>query len=211
MTATKTLALAALVAMLTLAGCTSIQLQPLPEGMTDQPPANWEARTRKVSGFDHWELSGKMAVRQPSDSATAIINRWQQQGDDYELNLSSSFLGMGTTSIKGSPGFIELTLSNGDVYQSSDPARLLDEATGWELPVESLVWWLRGLPAPDGDHRLLFNQNQRLAIIEQNGWEIRYDRWRTFTDDLPELPARITALKGEKRVRVVIAQWRHKD
>lgn len=211
MTATRALALSLLMALLTLAGCTRIQLQPLPEGMTDQPPANWEERTRKVSGFNNWVLSGKMAIKQPSESATALINRWEQHGDSYQLSLSSSFLGMGSTRLQGTPGFMELTLSNGDVYRSSDPADLVQAATGWHLPIASLAWWLRGLPAPDGKFRLLFNQSQQLAIVEQNGWEIRYDRWRTFVDELPELPARITALKDNKRVRIVIAEWRHED
>ncbi len=211
MTATRTLALASLMALLTLAGCTRIQLQPLPEGMTDQPPANWAERTRTVSQFNDWVLSGKMAVKQPSESATAIINRWEQRGESYELSLSSSFLGMGSTRLQGTPGFMELTLSNGDVYRSDDPEQLVQAVTGWQLPIDSLVWWLRGLPAPDGNARLLFDESQHLAIVEQNGWEIRYDRWHRFIDGLPELPARITALKDNKRVRIVIAEWRHKD
>lgn len=211
MTAAKTLALSLLMALLTLAGCTSIQLQPLPEGMTDQPPENWQERTRKVRQFTAWVLSGKMAIKQPSDSATAVINRWEQKGERYQLSLSSSFLGMGSTRLQGSSGFMELILSNGDVYHSSDPEQLVQAATGWQLPIDSLVWWLRGLPAPDGKSRLLFDQSRRLAIIEQNGWEIRYDRWHRFIDDLPALPARITALKDNKRVRIVIAEWRHKD
>ncbi|MDX5387966.1 MAG: outer membrane lipoprotein LolB, partial [Marinobacter sp.] len=59
--------------------------------------------------------------------------------------------------------------------------------------------------------RLLFDDQQRLAIIRQDGWEIRYDRWQAFIDDLPQLPARITALKDDKRVRVVISDWQRKD
>jgi len=211
MSAKNTLPLVLLAVLTTLAGCTSIQLEPLPDGMTDQRPEHWAERTREIREFDHWVLSGKMAVKQPSDSGTAIINRWQQYGNQYQLSLSSSFLGMGATRIQGTPGFIELTLSNGDTYQSSNPERLLNQATGWQLPVESLVWWLRGLPAPKSDHRLLFDQRNRLAIMEQDGWEIRYDRWHTFIAGKPELPARITALKGDKRVRVVITEWREED
>ncbi len=194
-----------------LGGCTTIQLEPLPEGMTDQPPADWAKQSRSLSQFDHWQLSGKLAVRQPSDSGTAVINRWQQQGEHYELALSSSFLGMGSTSLNGVPGFLELQLPNGDVYQSSEPETLVLSATGWQLPIDSLTWWIRGLPSPDGDFRLLFDDQQRLAILYQNGWEIRYDRWQPFVTDLPQLPARITALKDDKRVRVVISDWHRKD
>jgi outer membrane lipoprotein LolB len=203
--------IAALLVLSLLGGCTTIQLEPLPEGMTDQPPANWAEQSRTLGQFNHWQLSGKLAVRQPSDSGTAVINHWEQQGEQYDLALSSSFLGMGSTSLRGTPGFLELQLANGDTYQSTNPEQLVQAATGWQLPIDNLAWWIRGLPAPDGNFRLLFDDQQRLAIIRQDGWEIRYDRWQAFIDDLPHLPARITALKDDKRVRVVISDWQRKD
>lgn len=200
-------ALAAIGLAFLLAGCTSIQVEPLPEGMTDQPPADWADRSQSLTRFSEWELTGKLAVKQPSDSGTAIINRWRQEGETYDLSLSSSFLGMGRTELKGMPGFIELSLPDGETYTSSDPEALVEAATGWSLPINSLAWWIRGLPAPDGDYRLLFDEQNQLAVIKQSGWEIRYDRWNEFVTELPALPARITALKGDRRVRVVISQW----
>ena len=191
-----------------LTACTTIQLEPLPEGLTDQPPADWQERSAKLGQFDHWQLMGKLAVRQPSDSGTAIINHWIQQGDVYDLALSSSFLGMGSTSLKGMPGFIELTLSDGETYRSGNPGALVKAATGWQLPLQSLTWWIRGLPAPDGDFRLMFDVRGELAMIRQAGWEIRYDRWHEPQGDTPALPARVTAVKEQKRVRVVVSSWR---
>ncbi|WP_417565956.1 lipoprotein insertase outer membrane protein LolB [Marinobacter sp.] len=202
--------LAALLMLAILGACTTIQIEPLPEGMTDQPPANWTARSASLGRLDHWQLSGKLAVRQPSDSGTAIINHWIQDGDAYDLALSSSFLGMGSTLLKGVPGFIELTLPNGETYRSSEPESLVQAATGWQLPLENLTWWIRGLPSPGSDYRLLFDAQGSLAIIRQDGWEIRYDRWQDFLASYPALPARITALKEDKRVRLVVSDWQEK-
>ncbi len=199
--------LAALLMLATLGACTTIQIEPLPEGMTDQPPANWAARSASLGQLDHWKLTGKLAVRQPSDSGTAIINHWIQDGESYDLALSSSFLGMGSTRLKGVPGFIELTLSNGETYRSGEPESLVQAATGWQLPLENLTWWIRGLPSPGSDYRLLFDEQGSLAIIRQDGWEIRYDRWQDFLASYPALPARITALKEDKRVRLVVSDW----
>lgn len=199
--------LATVMMLATLGACTTIQIDPLPEGMTDQPPANWTARAASLGELDHWKLSGKLAVRQPSDSGTAIINHWIQDGEAYDLALSSSFLGMGSTTLKGVPGFIELTLPNGETYRSGEPEALVEAATGWQLPLENLTWWIRGLPSPASDYRLLFDDQGSLAMIRQNGWEIRYDRWQTFLSSYPALPARITALKEEKRVRLVVSDW----
>ena len=199
--------LAALTLAALLPACTTITVEPLPDGMTAQPPADWAERSHRLRQFDHWQLTGKLAVRQPSDSGTALINHWIQQGESYDLALSSSFLGMGSTTLKGVPGFIELTLPDGDSYRSADPEALVEAATGWQLPLNSLTWWIRGLPAPEGDFRLLFDDARQLAMIRQSGWEIRYDRWQSFVPGYPPLPARITALKEDKRVRLVIAQW----
>lgn len=203
--------LAALSVLAVLGGCTTIQVDPLPEGMTDQPPQDWTVRSASLGELDHWQLSGKLAVRQPSDSGTALINHWIQDGEAYDLALSSSFLGMGSTRLKGVPGFIELTLPNGDIYRSGEPEALVKAATGWQLPLINLAWWIRGLPSPASDYRLLFDDQGSLAIIRQDGWEIRYDRWQTFLDDYPALPARITALKDEKRVRLVVSDWQEPE
>ncbi|WP_372998418.1 lipoprotein insertase outer membrane protein LolB [Marinobacter sp.] len=203
--------LAAMIVLATLGACTTIQVDPLPEGMTDQPPSDWTARSASLGELDHWKLSGKLAVRQPSDSGTAIINHWIQDGESYDLALSSSFLGMGSTSLKGVPGFIELSLPNGETYRSGDPEALVEAATGWQLPLENLTWWIRGLPSPASDYRLLFDDQGSLAMIRQDGWEIRYDRWRAFLDSYPELPARITALKDDKRVRLVVSDWQEQS
>lgn len=192
---------------LVLSACTSIQLEPLPEGLTDQPPADWSERSEQLRNLHSWELSGKLAVKQPSDSGTAIINHWIQEREAYDLELSSSFLGMGRTSLQGVPGFISLTLPDGETYRSGDPEALIQAATGWQLPLNSLVWWIRGLPGPEGDFRLLFDENNQLAMIRQQGWEIRYDRWQSFIDSYPKLPARITAVKEDKRVRLVVTHW----
>lgn len=204
-------AIALTFAALILGGCTSLQVEPLPEGLTEQPPAHWNKERARLDQFRHWELTGKLAVRQPSDSGTAVINYWKQDRDAYELALSSSFLGMGRTTLEGVPGFIELTLPGGDQYQSGDPEALIEAATGWQLPINSLTWWIRGLPGPEGDYRLFFDDQDRLAVIRQQGWEIRYDRWQAFIDDYPPLPARVTAVKGEKRVRLVVTSWHQTD
>ncbi|MBS3804708.1 MAG: outer membrane lipoprotein LolB [Oleiphilaceae bacterium] len=198
-------------AALTLAGCAAKPLEPLPEGLTDQPPENWTQRQQERAELRHWELQGKLAVKQESDSGSAIINRWVQHEESYDLSLSSAFLGMGRTQLIGTPGFIELSLPDGETYSSSDPTGLIEAATGWRLPIDSLVWWIRGIPAPSGDFRLLFDDSNRLAVIRQQGWEIRYDRWRDFIEGYPELPARITAVKEDKQVRVAVTAWQELD
>jgi len=202
----RTAPILTLLATLLLAGCAGRIAEPLPEGLTDQPPENFAQLQQQRAGFTHWTLQGKLAVRQPSDSGSAVINQWTQQGAHYQLALSSSFLVIGRTRMSGVPGYIELAVG-GETYRSSDPDSLLEDATGWRLPIDSLVWWVRGLPDPGEDYRLLFNEDEELAAIRQSDWEIRYERWNGFVEDMPPLPARITAVKGDKQIRVVVTRW----
>lgn len=181
---------------------------PVTDGLTSQPPADWSQRQQALADFRHWQLQGKLAVRQTDDSGSAVINRWTQHGEQYQLSLSSAFLGLGHTRLSGQPGYLELTLSDGETYRSTDPDALMLAATGWQLPLTNLSWWIRGLPAPEGDFELRFDPTGTLAVIRQDGWEIRYDRWRDFLPEKPRLPARITAVKEDKRVRVVVTDWR---
>lgn len=190
-----------------VSACASISQEPLPEGLTEQPPSDWAQRYSALSNLDQWELNGKLAVRQPGENASAVINRWTQNREHYDLHLSSSFLGMGRTELSGSPGFIEIRMANGDEYRSNDPENLITAATGWQLPIDSLVWWVRGLPDPGNDYRLLFEEQGALAEIRQQGWSIRYERWQGFMEDVPDLPARLTARKGDRLVRLVITNW----
>ncbi|PVY78922.1 outer membrane lipoprotein LolB [Tamilnaduibacter salinus] len=200
-----------LAATLLLPGCASITTEPLPAGLTNQPPAERADLVSQLTRFSDWQLQGKLAVRQPEDSATAVINQWRQRGEHYQLVLSSAFLGMGRTELEGIPGFLELTMPDGETYRSSQPQQLIEAATGWTFPVNALVWWVRGLAVPGEDARLLFNKDRRLAVLNQAGWEIRYDAWHPFVDGQPHLPSRITALKGEKRLRLVITGWQSRN
>lgn len=199
--------LVALALAVAISGCATISQEPLPAGLTEQPPADWADRQASLQGFSQWQLEGKLAVRQPDESASAVINQWIQDNEHYQLALSSSFLGMGSTRLEGSPGFIQLELPDGETYSSSDPQGLIYAATGWELPIDALVWWVRGLPAPEGDFRMAFDADGALAQLEQKGWTIRYERWRAFVENQPALPARLTARKGEKLVRLVVSDW----
>lgn len=196
-----------LAVLLVIGGCASVELEPLPEGLTDQQPEDWLEQQSRLDQLTQWQLSGKLAVRQPSDSGTAIVNHWTQNGKHYDIGLSSSFLGMGSTRLQGTADFIELTMPGGDRYQSGDPEAVVEAATGWQLPLGNLTRWIKGQPGTEGRYRLLFDDQGQLALIRQQGWEIRYDRWNRFVDGYPRLPARLTAVKGEKRVRLVVSDW----
>ena len=90
---------------------------------------------------------------------------WLQRQDYYDIRLSGP-LGRGAARLTGRPGQVSLEVANQGRYEASSPEELLGEQLGWSLPVSHLVWWVRGLPAPDSKSRLSLNGDSRLATLE---------------------------------------------
>ena len=80
------------------------------------------------------------------------------------------------------------------------------ERIGWPLPVDALAWWVRGLQAPGKADAVALDADGRLQSLEQFGWQIEFDRYRTSNGEA--LPARLEARRGDYRVKLVTGRWR---
>lgn len=196
-----------LLATLWLSACSTQIITPQGLILTDRQPKGWADRLETLTQFDHWSLQGKLAVSQPDRNESAIINEWQQSGDFFHLQLSSAFLGLGSTQISGLPGGIALINSDGEHFYSTAPEALLLVQTGWQLPIASLPWWVKGAPEPASKAQLLFDQAGQLSQMTQHGWTIHFERYQQFAPSTPLLPGRITLTKADSRVRLAITAW----
>ena len=79
------------------------------------------------------------------------------------------------------------------------------EQLGWRLPVSHLLWWVRGLPAPDSKSRLTLDADSRLARLEQDGWQIEYTRYAEQNGYW--LPERLKLHGQDLDVTLVIKDW----
>lgn len=181
-----------------LAGCT---------GLAEHEPtsAGWKAHSAQIAELQRWTANGKLALRtaEASDSATMV---WQQRDQDTHLQLSGP-LGMSATTIDSDGR--QLDIRQGDDHQTLDistpDAILLN--TGWDLPLHALTYWLKGLPAPDLDIQQieLNTQTELLQSLQQDGWDIRFEKYAQFQSYI--LPMRLQIERGATRVKVVISQW----
>lgn len=194
--------------ILVLQGCMSAPPAPPPDdSYTLEKPEGWAERRETLTDFNDWELQGKVAVRHEEGTDSAIIRDWTQTGDQFRIEMSSAFMGMGTVRLEGSPNFLVITDSDGEQYSSPDPEGLIEQTLGWTLPVEALYYWVRGLPVPDQDHELFFDPEGRVAYLRQHGWELNFDEHQTL-DELPQVPRSLTATRGDLRLRLVLTSWR---
>ena len=149
-----------------------------------------------------WTLQGRVAISSGKESGNARIE-WQQPPvlDSYQVTLSAPVTRQ-SWRLQVNAGRATLSGLDGGDRSGPDAGLLLREATGWDIPVEALRFWLRGLPVEGRVTQYAFDARQRLVGLDQNGWHIQFER---VGDEV--LPRRITASRGDSRVRLVIDQW----
>ena len=187
-----------LVAML-LAGCAAQQAQ-VP---TD---TDWQQHSTRVQALETWTARGKLALRSPDQAESASIV-WQQQGARTHLHLSGP-MGLKATTIVSDGR--QLELRQGDEISTWDTSDLEGVAlkTGWELPLQALPHWLKGVPWPDSEIQLLELDagHTLLRTLQQDHWEVQYEHYGTFGGFT--LPTRLSIRREDTSARVIIRLWK---
>jgi outer membrane lipoprotein LolB len=151
-----------------------------------------------------FQLRGRIAIRNANDGGSARF-AWQQRGDTLDFELSAP-LSNQTWRLTGAPGRYVLTDSKGVKRQHSDAKQLIYDASGWNIPLAELSFWIRGARAEGSDADLAFNQSGRLTQLVQNGWSVSYERFVELPDGT-RLPAKLAAKKADALVKVVVQSW----
>jgi outer membrane lipoprotein LolB len=184
-----------------LAGCAGIGSHEAVQGQGDAKL--WQAHKQQLSSLDGWQINGKVGIRAPKDSGSGTLF-WLQRQDYYDIRLSGP-LGRGAARLTGRPGAVSLEVANQGRYEAPDPETLLEAQLGWKLPVSHLVWWVRGLPAPDSKSTLTLDGNSRLSNLEQDDWQIEY---LSYTEQNGFwLPERIKLHGKDLDVTLVVKDW----
>lgn len=192
----RSLALAVALALL-LAGCGVAP--PRPEAGETAPLADW--RPPEAPGA--WRLSGRAAVRTSSDSGTVTV-RWRESAGGYRVDLSAP-MAAGAVRIEGDDQSALLRTASGDRYRGASPRELLRRAAGYDLPVEYLRWWLRGLPVPDVEGTVTLDGEGSAVAFEQAGWRVTLSEYRAVGDY--RLPHRLSVNGEQGSARIAIARW----
>jgi outer membrane lipoprotein LolB len=92
----------------------------------------------------------------------------------------------------------------GGARTGTDAEALLQEATGWRIPVGAMAAWARGARASGTASELGVDALARPALLQQDGWTIEYRAW---FEGAPPLPQKVFARQGEASVRLVVDAW----
>lgn len=199
--------LAAASVLLLLAGCASRgpAVQPAP---TLDPAIAAEAAVRQaqreawLSAHPAWGFQGRVAVSQAGKGGSGRLD-WQQQAERYTAQLSAPVTRQSWRMSADGDGALLEGLAGGP-RQGGDADTLLREATGWEIPVQTLAQWARGMTAGS---RAEYGADGQLLRMDQAGWRIVYTEWQPATANEPALPKRVEAERGQAKVRLIVDTW----
>ncbi len=204
-----------LLAAVTLAvsACTSVGTQktPAPDVVYTVSPAAEraeEARVQALRAQPDYAFQGRVAVSKGRNGGSGRID-WVQQGSQYRVQLSAPVTRQSWTlqgdAVQGGARLDGL----GDGPRAGDDARqLLLDATGWDIPVNELSDWTRGLVLRgSGESTVERDADGRPRRMQQAGWLIQYLDWYPAQEGRPALPRRIEASREDAKVRLLVDQW----
>ncbi len=164
--------------------------------------ARQSTREAWLRGRKEWGFEARVAVSQAGKGGSGRLD-WRQQGAQYTASLSAPVTRQ-SWRLSADDGGARLEGLEGGTRQGSDADLLLREATGWDIPVQTLSDWARGLSEQGSPE---FGPEGQLQAMRQAGWNIRYTDWMPATGEQPAMPRRIEAERGQARVRLVVDHW----
>lgn len=192
----RVLAVLLLILLVAMSGC-SVR-EPRPEGA-------WLAE-RQAWFDDHpdWSVRGRLGLNDGERGGSLGFD-WTARGDQHQVNLRTMAGGRQWRLAFGPDG-AELRGSDVDTLRGPSADALVQEATGWPIPVEWMKRWLLGLPAPDGA-ALEFAEDGTLAGLAYRDWTLEFQRFAAPPGDPVLLPSKIEALKPPYRIRAALMGW----
>lgn len=186
--------------MILLSACETVK--PLSEAYSEQL---WLQQQQKVLGFQSWGLSGRLGLRTASQGGSASLE-WNHSERAYDIRIVGPF-GQGNLFIEGDDSGVRLSDSRTrQIYFAQDPEQLIYQQFGWQIPVNTLKYWVLGIPDPEQISEYQWDQTGLLTHLKQAGWEIQYKSYRDIGGGF-QLPRKIFLSKPGLEVRLAVHQW----
>jgi outer membrane lipoprotein LolB len=165
-------------------------------------PLPWAQRLPALQAISRFELQGRLAASTGSEGFSAGM-RWQQQDERASIDLTA--LGFGAAHIEQTAATLQLTTSKGLRLDSAAASDELRATLGFEPPLASLRFWILGASDPASSAQESLDPQQRLARLEQGGWQVDYGEYVLVQQQW--LPRRLSVTRGPLRLRVVVDAW----
>lgn len=182
-----------------LVSCTSQVSLPEQQQVTSESAT----AKRSPSQVTSWNLSGGIAAKSHQRGWSATLN-WLQKGPDFSQLRLMGPLGGGSVIIE-KQGQLVTYKDGAKQIKSKDGAALLKKETGINLPLNSLYYWVRGLPSKDTQHTSRYDNNHHIIQLSQSGYTISYSDYKTIQG--VDLPTKIRLSGNGASIKLVIRNW----
>jgi outer membrane lipoprotein LolB len=179
------------------AGCATLSAP------TDPLVPLYEQRLARLGEIEEWVLDGRLAINDGADGGSGQW-RWHH-GEAFSRMDFHGALGRGAWRLDVDAGGAELNFADGRTRRAESVDALVQAEVGWQVPIESLAWWVRGLAAPGGIEKRELDRQGRLSELTQQGWTIEYARYTAVGEEY--LPMRMTARREDRTVKVAVRKW----
>lgn len=147
--------------------------------------------------LDRWSFDGRLAITGQDDSWSASLS-WNHSPDQEEMKLSGP-MGQKAAVIQLTDDFVSIDRGNGQVETSAQPEEFVSRQLGIFVPVQSLRYWVLGLPEPTRAFA------ETADGFTQAGWLITYNQM--LTDLSPPMPRKMTVVNSNVKLKLIIDQW----
>lgn len=156
---------------------------------------------------ESWTANGRISVINGQENWYAKFI-WVQKKQDFQLSFTGP---LGETELQISQINEHVRLKTPSEERSShDLEQLLEQQTGWVLPIKSLRFWSQGSPDPGMSSRLKYDKRQQISDIFQAGWHIQYPKRMPFEQLSGSgilLPKKIIATRQDIKIKLIITRW----
>lgn len=163
----------------------------------------YQLKAEQLAIYGNWGIEGRLAISNEKEGGSGNF-RWTKVDQETRMDFHGA-MGRGAWELTAGDWGAELVLADGSVYRADSIDQLVRRHVGWQVPVESLSWWIRGLAVPGKFTNRKLDEQGNISLLEQNGWSVVYSRYQ-FVDD-KSLPARMTATKKDWKVKLAIRDW----
>ena len=189
--------------VLWLAGCQTLPQPVAPTAAPEAVIAAWPARRAQLQERARFTAQGRIGVVAGSDGFNGRM-RWIQDGARSTVSLDGP-LGVGGVRIVNDAGALTLTNPSGEVLDSPLAHDELVRRMGFEPPLNSLRYWIQGVPDPASPSMEMPNSEGYLGSLAQSDWTVTFSAYMQTPDGA--LPQKVTAARGNVRVKLVIDTW----
>ncbi len=185
---------ATLLLVIAAAGC--VTAPPL------QQAQDWPARRTELQSVAAFELTGRLAVAAGEQGTSGGLH-WRQQGTEVTAEISGP-LGA-AAHIHYDSGQLQLTASDGTNLNGDAARARLKSMLGFDVPFDSLRFWVLGVGDPASPATEQLDSLQRLQHLQQGEWGVDYASYAMNGDHW--LPERLTVQRANLKLKLFINRW----